>query len=222
MSVELVAHRGASRERTENTMEAFQLALERGADAVELDVHQTSDGAVVVYHDFDVRGRPVARMSGEEVRAVALPGGGRIPLLRDVLEAVAERALVYIEIKGEGIEAAVLEEARRHGRRYAFHSFDHGAIERLAALAPDTRRGILLDRGLERAVEVMRAVASRTGARDVWPHWSLVNAEFTAAAHELGARVICWTVNSAELGRMLATHGVDALCTDDVRLLAGL
>lgn len=217
-----IAHRGAPRERVENTLEGFRLALDRGADGVELDVHCTADGMVVVHHDFDVLGKPLVDTTWADVSRLELGGGARIPSLEAVLREVAERATVYIELKGRGIEAAALAVATRHGRRYAFHSFDHDSIGRLARIAPHSRRGILLDRGLSDAPGIMTRSLQRTGARDVWPHWTLVDAPFMAAARELSARVIAWTVNSPDTARALVDLGVDGICTDDVRLAGAM
>lgn len=220
--IERVAHRGAPRERIENTLEGFELAIAHGADAIELDVHCTVDGVPVVHHDFEVEGRELRQASWNEVRELDLGGGARVPTLEAVLRSVKDRAMVYIEVKGHGIEAQVVEVARRHGQQYAFHAFDHGAIERIATLAPESRRGILLDRNLEQPVPRMRQAVRRTGARDVWPHWTLVDAAFIDAAHDVGARVIAWTVNAVEVARSLSAMGIDGLCTDDVRIIAGM
>jgi len=62
----------------------------------------------------------------------------------------------------------------------------------------------------------------RIGAREVWPHYSLVDADLVARARALGARTIVWTVNDAAEARRLAGLGVDGICTDDVRLLDGI
>jgi glycerophosphoryl diester phosphodiesterase len=218
--VQRIAHRGAPRERLENTLPGFLLALERGADAIELDVHVSADGRVVVHHDDDVRGRPIVRTTWDELERTSLTGGARIPLLDDVLQAVADRATVYIEIKAGLGEAAVVDVARRYGARYAFHSFDHACIERVAGIAPEIPRGVLLDRGTRQPLAAMRAAIATTGARDVWPHWSLVDAALIAAARASQANVIAWTVNSPDDARRLTALGVSGLCTDDVRLLA--
>ena len=217
-----IGHRGAPRERVENTVEGFLLALDHGADGVELDVHCTADGVVVVHHDFDIGGQPIAEAPWADVSRRDLGGGARVPTLEAVLRAVGDRGTVYIEIKGRGIEADVLAVAARHGRHYAFHSFDHDTIARLGRLAPDARRGILLDRGVPDATRLMQASVRHTGARDVWPHWTLVDAPFAAAARGLGTRIIAWTVNSPDAARALAEHGVHGICTDDVRLAAAL
>src|SRR5205809_7784513 len=92
--LERVAHRGAPRERVENTLASFQRALEVGADAIELDVHLTSDGLVVVHHDEAARGRRIATTPWRELSVLDL-GGATMPRLEEVLVAVGERATVY-------------------------------------------------------------------------------------------------------------------------------
>ena len=220
--VERVAHRGMPRQRPENTLEGFLLALEHGADALELDVHCSADREVVVFHDFAVDGLTVADTPWEVLATFDLGGGASIPRLADVLMAVGDRATVYIELKGAGIEQDVLDVATRLGRRFALHSFDHDAIARVGRLAPHVRRGVLLDRDLPDPRQVLRDSLARTGATDVWPHWTLVDAELTGLARESGARVITWTVNTPEVVESVLRAGVDGICTDDVRLLARL
>src|SRR5689334_1661332 len=105
-SFERVAHRGASKERLENTLPAFELALERGADAIELDVHRTRDGVVVVHHDESVAGQAIAECDWKTVAAMRLAGSATVPRLEDVLIAVGNRATVYIELKGRGVGEA--------------------------------------------------------------------------------------------------------------------
>ncbi|HJQ20720.1 MAG TPA: glycerophosphodiester phosphodiesterase [Gemmatimonadaceae bacterium] len=220
--VERVAHRGAPRERLENTLPSFQRALELGADAVELDVHITADGVVVVHHDETARGRQIRRSSWEDLASLDLGGGATMPRLDDVLHAMGDRVVVYIELKGRDVEAAAVEVARKFGHRYAMHSFDHEMVERVGSIAPDVPRGVLLDRGIPRPADAMRAAVARTRPRDVWPHWSLVDEPFMAAARELGVRVIVWTVNSDRTARVLRDLGVAGLCTDDLAVLANL
>ena len=220
--VERIGHRGSPRERKENTLPGFLLALEHGADAVELDVHATKDGVVVVHHDEDVAGTRLAETTWSALQHLDLGGGARIPRLRDVLDAIGERATVYIELKGRNVEDATIGVVRERGRRFALHSFDHATIARVAAKAPDIARGILFDSDVTNAADELRRAVVRTQPRDVWPHWSLVDPAFMAAAREARTRVIAWTVNSPVTAMNLAGLGVQGLCSDDVRLLANL
>ena len=221
-AIEPIGHRGAPREFPENSLPAFARAFERGAKAVELDVHATADGVVVVHHDPALgskvnihRGRRIAELTLAELRAVELDHKIGIPTLDEVFAIVPPRARVYVEIKGEGIENAVATALARAVRECAVHSFDHQAIARMRDIAPDIPRGILYD---DRSVDVLAAMRE-TGARDVWPKWRLIDRATVDRVHDEGGRVIAWTVNARRSARALIDLGVDGICTDDVRLL---
>lgn len=219
----LIAHRGTPRVRPENSLPGFLRALELGAGGIELDVHATKDGVVVVHHDPVPRAdAPSARLAGrridtltfDQLQGFSLQGAALIPTLAETLQVVKGRAELFIELKGEGIERAVAEEIRRspHAARCAVHAFDHDAIARLRAIAPELRRGILLDRlPLDLAASL-----AETGALDVWPRWELADPVLVAAIHQAGARAIAWTVNSGDAARRLAALAVDGLCSDDL------
>jgi glycerophosphoryl diester phosphodiesterase len=219
---ERVAHRGAPRERTENTLEGFLLALERGADAIELDVHASLDDEILVHHDFEVQRLNIESTARGLIERVELPGGGRVPRLSEVLREIGDRATVYVELKGRDLEDRVVPVLREFGHRFAVHSFDHDAIVRCGEEYPEIPRGVLLDRDVPQPIERLREAVERAEPRDVWPHYSLVNERFMDAAGELGVRVIPWTVNDRADAARLAALGVAGLCSDDVRLLANL
>jgi glycerophosphoryl diester phosphodiesterase len=223
--VERIGHRGAKLEFPENTLPAFARAFERGADAVELDVHATADRVVVVHHDpilgkyaGRLRGRPIVEVEFDELREVELAPGIGIPMLEEVLAFSPTRATTYVEIKGANIEKAVAAVIVASAARCAVHSFDHAAVERMRDIDPVIPTGILFDRRPDDVVAIMRS----TGARDVWPQWKLIDRELVDAVHQAGGRVIAWTVNSRRAAEKLAGLGVDGLCGDDVRRFAGL
>lgn len=221
--VERIAHRGCPRERTENTLPGFLLALERGADAIELDVHVTRDAEVVVHHDAACAGRAIAESTWRELATVDLDGrGAKMSRLEDVLVAIGDRATMYIELKGQGIEDRVTSVARTHGHRFALHSFDHDAIARVRERTPDVARGVLLDAGTANAPWALQQAVETARPRDVWPHWTLVDEAFMQTARAAGVRVLAWTVNSLQTAQSLVTLGVDGVCTDDLRLLTNL
>lgn len=221
-SVERIGHRGAPREYPENSLPSFARAIELGADAVELDVHVTSDGVPVVHHDPDVpvtrdnrKSRPIREMSLAEVSAIELEPGVFVPTLEQVLSLIGERGTIYVELKGADSEGPALEVIRQGRARCAVHSFDHATIARAARIAPELRRGILFD---DYPLDVERAMQSAS-ALDVWPRWDLIDESLVDRVHAAGGRVIAWTVNSASAARTLASFGVDGLCGDDIRLL---
>jgi len=190
-TVERIAHRGARREFPENTLSSFRRAFEVGADAVELDVHATRDGVVVVHHDPTVGpdGPAIADLTWAELQDRF---DSRIPALRDALEAIPASATAYVEIKAKGIEEAVSETLANVPVRCAVHSFDHETIERMREIAPRVARGVLFEGSLASLNDVL----ARSAARDVWPHWKLVDQALVNRVHVRGCRVIAWTVNT--------------------------
>lgn len=226
MRPSIIAHRGASREYRENTLAAFERALELGAEGIELDVHATADGIVVVHHD------PVIRLHGcvgePETRAIAgltmleldscpESDAERVPSLDEVLSLVDGRANVYVELKAPGVEHAVVDVV--HGspapHRCAIHSFDHVAVLRSRRAGPDIPGGILLASRLADPAGALRAA----DARDYWIHWPWADAELVDLIHSAGGRVIAWTPPDEHSFRALAGLGVDGICADDVRAL---
>ena len=201
-------------EARENTLQSFRLALEAGADGVELDVHKSADGAIVVHHDDALAdGTVVATSSLAELRRRA---AYELPQLRDVCALVAGRAELFVEIKGACIEHEVAREMDGYHHAYALHSFDHDAIRRLASRGSGVRLGILV----EDAEADASALMKRCGALDLWPSAALVSAELVARIHATGGRVIPWTVNEASEIQRVASARVDGICTDDVRAAA--
>jgi glycerophosphoryl diester phosphodiesterase len=205
------------RER-ENTLPSFVAALAAGAQGIELDVHATADGVVVVHHDpVTSAGLEIAatRWSDLNPSREAAAGASGIPSLASVCDLVAQRAELFVEIKGEGIEEAVTAVLQGRPGTFAIHSFDHATIGRLARARAPYRLGLLFEDSAADAVQLL----AEYGARDAWPHKSLVDQPLVERIQRSGGRVIAWTVNSASAARRLAGYGVDGMCTDDVTLL---
>lgn len=220
-NVERIGHRGAPRRYLENTTPSFREALKLGADAIELDVHVTSDGLPVVHHDpvLSARVTPTSlvrkgidKLDRSEVASVDLGAGSRIPSLAEVLEVMRGRK-AYVEVKAGDIQS-VADVIDASHTTCALHSFDHEAIVTARRLAPHIPRGVLFDEW----PDVPAAIVERTEARDVWPKDSLVTPARINALHAMGCRVIVWTVNDARRIRELSEWGVDGICSDDLTL----
>jgi glycerophosphoryl diester phosphodiesterase len=216
---EIVGHRGAPRDRLENTLASFEQALDLGADALELDVHATRDGVVVVHHDAalssgieqaDLADLTIESLSWSELREIEIGPGATVPRLEDVLALAARRATVYVEIKGARIETLVVRDITRSSATCAVHAFDHRVAGRVSALAPTLPTGVLVVGRLVQPAAALRAA----GARDYWQHHAEIDPELVAEVHGAGGRVVAWTVNDGAEGAALAAMGVDALCTD--------
>lgn len=221
--IEAISHRGSRTGHVENAIGAVLAAVDEGADGVEIDVHATRDGVVIVHHDFFPRGRsgdrrlasrPIADLSFAELQTFDLGGGEHIPSLRDLLQAVAGRARLYVEIKGRGCEE-LLASFLSVDSHVAVHSFDHRSISRMAALVPSISRGVL-----QGSYMVDNCIGLRSAsAADLWQHFELIDAALVAEVHDCGGRVIAWTANEERDWERLAVAGVDAICTDHVARL---
>ncbi|HEV7991680.1 MAG TPA: glycerophosphodiester phosphodiesterase [Gemmatimonadaceae bacterium] len=211
-----IAHRGLPRRHPENTLPSFEAAIALGADGIELDVHATSDGVVVVHHDPGLGdGTEIRRTTWQALRGVSGAPSASMPTLDEVCRLVGTRAELFVEIKGAGIEDAVVDVLRGYSGTAAIHSFDHALITRLARRGVPNRLGILV----EDAPDDPRSLLEQAGATDLWPERRAVSARLVRDVHAAGGRVIAWTVNDPEEAQRMAELGVDGLCTDDVSLL---
>jgi Glycerophosphoryl diester phosphodiesterase len=210
-----IAHRGAPRRAPENTLPSFELALDIGAEGLELDVHATRDGVVVIHHDPALRqGLVIADTDFAELRRHEMGPGVPIPTLTELCAMVAGRAELFVEIKGADIEVLVLEALAGYTGPVAIHSFDHTMIRRLHVRRAPYPLGLLFEEG----TGAVAAAMDDFGASDIWPHFTLVDEELVATVHARGGRIIPWTVNQRTDATILAAMGVDGLCGDDVSI----
>jgi len=217
----IIAHRGDSAHRPENTLASFASAIELGAEFVEFDVQLSRDGHVMVIHDprvdrtCDGQGavRELAlgdlrRLSaGYAERFGDTYKGERIPTLAEVLALLRGRARAMIEVKPEavtadaegGVEALTVAEVRkaRMEKDSAIISFSRTALHRCRALGPEIARGHLFHEG---APGDQIAGAREVGSEIVMPHKSLLSPELRDLGREAGIRIATWVVDEpAEL-----------------------
>ncbi|HEV2642438.1 MAG TPA: glycerophosphodiester phosphodiesterase [Candidatus Elarobacter sp.] len=207
---EFIAHRGVHDVFTENTLDAFQRAVDLRFDAVELDVHVTADGIPVVHHDESVVTPRVAlsiRGTYYETLHEAAP---LVPRLAAALDLLAGRARVYIEIKSRGVEEEVAEVLRETRAAVSVHSFDHEAMLRMHRLMPGLRTGILQASRLVDSANALRAAE----ATDLWQWHEYVDRRLVEEVQAAGGRVIVWTANTPSEWRVFQDMGVAGICTD--------
>ena len=224
------AHRGASARAPENTLAAFRAAIEDGSGLIELDVRLTRDGRLAVMHDANTRrttgvSRAVGKSDYKSLRdldAGRLKGvqwaGEPVPELGDVFALVRDRLSVNVEVKG-GV-AAVREVARRAAEygmaeKIIVSSFEPDVVRAASALYPPLLTGLLLDQPVVDPV----AAARKLGASLVHVKHSLLTSQLADYAHRAGLAVLAWTVNVPEDMRRMQSIGVDAILSDDPRLL---
>lgn len=211
MTLEIIAHRGANREAPENTIPAFERALEMGVHGIELDVHVTRDNVPVVHHD------PVLPDGGriERLQSSDLERRTDAPTLAEVLDLVNGRCRLYVEIKASDALVPTVELLKERTSWCSVHSFDHPVALMARVLCPTLTTGILL---VSRLVDLPHAFASAR-ARDVWQNVDYIDGGLVGDAHGERRRVIAWTVNDLSRARELVAMGVDGICTDVPRLM---
>jgi glycerophosphoryl diester phosphodiesterase len=210
----VIAHRGASARELENSLAAFRAAGLLGADGVELDIHATADGALVVHHDETIAGRHIPHLTARQVRELRLHNGEPVPLLPDALDAAGARLAVFVEVKALAPQFDErLFDALGHGPNpsgYAVHSFDHRIIRRLGLERPALPRGVLSSSYLVHPL----AALEDAGATTLWQERTLVDGALVETLHGAGMRLLVWTVDDPAEMRRLLDLGADGLCTN--------
>jgi glycerophosphoryl diester phosphodiesterase len=210
----VIAHRGASGHEVENTLAAFRAAAALGADAVELDIHETADGAFLVHHGNMVGHHHISHCSLREIREHLLPNGEPAPILEEALAVILPGMSACVETKKLSAEnderfLAVLD-GSASPQRVAVHAFDHRIIQRLGAARPHLRRGVI---SASYPVDPVRCMAD-SDAQVLWEEWPFVDEALVTAVHASGKLLYAWTVNDTDRMAQLARLGVDGLCTD--------
>ena len=142
--------------------------------------------------------------------------GISIPSLGEVLDAVGDAALVYVEIKASNIEPLVVRCIREASTTCAVHSFDHRIVQNVKKIFPAIRTGILES---ARHVDPTASLVA-TGAKDLWQEVGSIDEDLVTRAHAAGARVVAWTSNDPLQWKTLNAMRVDAICTDRIADLA--
>ena len=220
----LIAHRGSSGERIENTLDAYELAVAQRSDMIEIDLHQTADGGVVVAHDEHLPGLPgegaIGAATLDAVRGLDLGGGARVPTLDEVLDLVAPRIPFNLELKVgpggvayEGLEGRVLDALRARGldASILFSCFDDGVLRRLREAAPQARIGVLVSGHAPRG---WQARCEAVGAEAVHLWRGLAGHGTIQEAHAAGWAVYVYTVDDPGEMRRLLRAGVDGIFTN--------
>jgi glycerophosphoryl diester phosphodiesterase len=238
----VIAHRGASKARLENTIAAFRAAEEQGADGVELDVMRCRSGEVVVFHDDDLR-RLAARTEvvtetpWSILHRVELMGGERIPTLGDVFAALGPDTLVNVELKSrerqglrrvgmlldDGLPAAVAQLVARYGMsaRVLVSSFDPFLLHRFQRLAPTIPTALLFHGELSRPLREAWAAHFIEPAA-LHPEARMITAQQVARWHARQVLVNVWTVDAPQEIAFLGAVGVDGIITNEPGVARGV
>ncbi|MER6452684.1 glycerophosphodiester phosphodiesterase [Streptomyces sp. NPDC059688] len=210
-----IGHRGVMGVEPENTLRSFVAAQHAGLDLIELDLHLSKDGALVVMHDAEVDRTtdgtgPIAEKTLAELRALDAGRGERVPVFEEVLDAVS--APLQAEIKDVAAARALAEVMHRRDLvgRVEVSSFHDDAVAEISRLVPGVRTALVASRYGPDVVD--RAVAVGAGA--VCLNIRRLTLEVVEHARKSGLRIIGWVVNTQEHLRLVRALELDGATTD--------
>jgi len=224
------AHRGASGYYPENTMSSFEEAVKQKADGIELDVHLSKDGYLVVCHDETLNRTTngkgfIKQYDLYELKQLDAGSwfdkrfkGEKIPLLEEAIDLVKRSNMeLNIEIKAgsifyPGIEEKVLKMIDKYGVRnkVIISSFDHYSLVKIKNIDKDIKTGILYTEALYKPINYMKT----TGANALHPNYITLTKDVVEEAHSLGIDINTYTVNIEEHIRLIKSMNVNAIITN--------
>ena len=217
-----IGHRGAKGFEPENTLISFQKALEMQVDGIELDVHCTCDGEIVVIHDEKIDRTTngtgaVNTLSLLELKKFRINGIHEIPTLKEVFDLVNKKCFINIELKGNGTAKSVVEiiehyvsEKSWSYQHFLVSSFDWNALQEVHLLNPKIPIGVLTNTDLDLAF----AFAKFIKAYSIHPYYHLLTAENVAQMQSKNFKVYPWTINEPEDIIFIKSLQVDGIITD--------
>jgi glycerophosphoryl diester phosphodiesterase len=211
----LLGHRGARKYAPENTMAAFEMALEHGCDGFEFDVRLTSDLQPVVCHDPRFCGVTIAKVTFQKLYEAASKKGKDISILEEIL-GYGERAFLNLELKVTGAEELLIRLLQEYPARKGLivSSFLPRVVTRVYELGAAFPLGLICES--RRALSKCRDLPIQA----VMVHRTLVTAKAIEKLKEEHKQLFVWTVNSAREMVKFAEMGVDGIISDDTKLLA--
>ncbi|MCI4442214.1 MAG: hypothetical protein JHC39_01805 [Lentimicrobium sp.] len=217
-----IGHRGASGYEPENTLISFEKAIDLNADGIELDVHLSSDGELVVIHDETIdrttNGKgAVGGFTLKELKKFLSGKNQEIPTLIEVFDLVHRRCFINIELKGIGTAKPVndlinhyISDKKWEINDFLISSFDWKMLEDFHLLDPKIRIGVLTEESIEAAL----AFAKKIKAFSINPDYVLLSKENVALMQENGFEVFPWTVNSEDAIQKIKSFNVNGIISN--------
>ncbi|SHF92682.1 glycerophosphodiester phosphodiesterase [Flavobacterium defluvii] len=217
-----IAHRGAKAYEPENTLQAFQKALDLNSDGIELDVHLSADGHVIVIHDETIdkmtNGKgAVNSFNLSALKSFLIEGKHQIPTLREVFDLVDKKCFINIELKSRDTLQYVYELIKEYisqknwnYEHFIVSSFDWTALQEIHNQNPKILIGVLTETDLHLAL----AFAETIQAKAIHPYYHLLNPENVQEIQKKGFLVLPWTVNMEEDIQKIKSYKVDGIISD--------
>ncbi|WP_395048971.1 glycerophosphodiester phosphodiesterase [Flavobacterium sp.] len=217
-----IGHRGASGYEPENTLISFEKAIELKTDGIELDVHLSSDGELIVIHDETIdrttNGKGAVKdFTLKELKKFHSGKNQEIPTLIEVFDLVHRRCFINIELKGIGtakpvndlINHYILDE-KWEINDFLVSSFDWNMLEEFHILNPKIRIGVLTEESIEEAW----AFAKKVKAFSIHPEYALLSKENVALMQENGFEILPWTVNTEDAIQKIKSYNVNGIISN--------
>ncbi|MFX0031424.1 MAG: glycerophosphodiester phosphodiesterase [Candidatus Hodarchaeota archaeon] len=223
----IIGHKGASKLKPENTLIAFQKAIDLQADYIEFDIQASKDGEIVVFHDYDILRLTgmegyIEDMTLNELKQLNIGEGEQIPTLQEVIKLTRGKIGLQIEIKCEDIGKKVIEMLRNTDliESSIVSSFIHNELLRIQKMEPELRLGALISERVSDSKDLKKATKRvfKKKFYAVHPYFTGVNQELVNYAHANNLKVNVWTVNERKDIERLINLGVDGIITDDIQL----
>ena len=211
-----IGHRGAKGYKPENTLASFAKAIELNVDAIELDVHLSSDGEIMVIHDETLNRTTTKTGFVSDYSASELKKLG-IPTLEEVILLVNKRCVINIEIKEatatpkvlQLIEKSVNEQHWKYNQ-FQISSFNWEALSMVSKINSKIAIGVLAEASIEKAL----AFAIQIKAHSINPYFKLLNSENVNLIHSNGFKIYTWTVNTPEDLIFVKSLNVNGIISD--------
>ncbi len=224
-----IAHRGASGIAPENTLAAFKKAIEIGVDAVELDLHGTADGEIVVIHDASLDrttnlNGPIKQTTLESIKQADAGAwfnpefeGEKVPMLAEALTCITDSAIALLEIKDDTIAEAVVQKIREMNllELTVIISFHTSVLKTVRALEPRIPTGWLIgnSNGHTHPIQLCQLLGS-LGSNLLNVNHQLITEEFAYEVRRRGIALWSWTVDDIDLMRQMRTFGVQGITSN--------
>ena len=208
----IIAHRGASSMVRENTLEAFQKAIDLRADMIEFDVRRTRDQRYVIHHDPRIADKPLNEITCHEVREIARSMGFHVPELEEALRLACGRIGLDIELKEEGYEKEVLDRISDvlPEADYIVSSFHASSISRVKNYRSGVRTGFIFQDARALTTDILEGDADW-----LFPVQTVASDELLARMRRTGKKIAVWTVNETkQMKRLLDDNRVEGIITD--------
>lgn len=221
-SILKIGHRGAKGYKPENTLMAFEKAIDLKVDGIELDVHLSLDGKLMVIHDETIdrttNGKGlVNQFSLKELKSFSIEKTLEIPTLMEVIELVNRRCFINIELKGSNTATPVMElihlyisEKNCKYTDFLVSSFDWKMLEEIQVLDPKIRIGVLAEESVDEAL----SFAKKIKAFSIHPYYALLPKENVALMQQNGLEVYPWTINTVEDIQKIKLWNVNGIISD--------